>query len=214
MTLSQSLNQLTLGGSTGTNGLTIYSLPTATQRTVEIPDPLGAANFAMYNSNTVPAAGTVLIGNGTGAMTPALLSGTAGEVTVTSTSGSIVLSTPQSIATTANPTFANITATNAVTASVTGAGSVYPLIANNTTAGTSSASFTQYQIASAPKAVVGWQTGQGITIYDDVNNSVWLNQGTGVSGFVQSKNNILDSNGANQRCRHYFRTNHIIKLSQ
>jgi hypothetical protein len=56
-------------------------------------------------------AGQILIGtSGGGAPLAAQIQGTANEINVASTSGSIVLSTPQPIATTSSPTFVNVTA--------------------------------------------------------------------------------------------------------
>lgn len=60
------------------------------------------------------ANGELLIGNGTG-YSLATITGTANQVNVTNGSGSITLSTPQSIATTSSPTFSALTLTNPLT---------------------------------------------------------------------------------------------------
>jgi hypothetical protein len=60
--------------------------------------------------------GQLLIGNTTGnTLTKATLTGTTNQITVTNGNGSITLSTPQDIDTTASPTFAGATLTSATT---------------------------------------------------------------------------------------------------
>ena len=87
------------------------------------------------------------------------------------------------------PTFTSSGA-NGMTVNVVSSGSAYPVTANNQALGSNV--FTAYQIAGVMKSRVGWKTGVGIMIYDQVNSQPWLSQGTGVLGYVASYNNILD----------------------
>ena len=66
--------------------------------------------------------GQLLIGDTGAAPVAAALTGTANQVTVTNGAGSITLSTPQDIATTSSPTFANTTLTNSLILQDPGAG--------------------------------------------------------------------------------------------
>jgi len=68
--------------------------------------------------------GQLLIGSTNNAPVAASLSGTANQITVTSGSGSITLSTPQNIATSSSPTFSNLTLSGKAISAATVSGDV------------------------------------------------------------------------------------------
>ena len=85
-----------------------YDLSTGSGGTVAVVN--GGTGQTTYTN------GQLLIGNTTGnTLTKATLTGTANQVVVTNGTGSITLSTPQSIATTSSPTFAALTLTAPLT---------------------------------------------------------------------------------------------------
>lgn len=95
--------------------------------TTHVSGTLPIANGGTNNTGT-PTNGQLLIGNGT-AYTLATLTGTTNQVTVTNGAGTITLSLPQSIATTSNPTFNDLTLNGVATSRG------YTLVGNyNTTA--------------------------------------------------------------------------------
>lgn len=82
---------------------------------VNLSTDVGSSVLPVANGGTGSGSftnGQLLIGNTTGnTLTKATLTGTANQVIVTNGGGSITLSTPQSIATSSSPTFANVTIT-------------------------------------------------------------------------------------------------------
>jgi hypothetical protein len=93
----------TTRGGTGltsfTNGGAVYATSTSTLTTGTLPIASGGTALS-----TTPTNGQLLIGNGTG-YTLATLTGTTNRITVTNTSGTITLSTPQDLATGSNLQF-------------------------------------------------------------------------------------------------------------
>ena len=83
---------------------------------------LGSGTDAI-TATAVLTNGQLLIGDNSGDPTIATLTGTSNQVTVTNGAGSITLSTPQNIHTSATPTFGTITTTGNVTGSSTSTGS-------------------------------------------------------------------------------------------
>mgnify|MGYP007117568339 CR=1 FL=1 len=77
-------------------------------------DPNSVPYIDIDNSvqDRVLSNGQLLVGVTAGPPVVASLTGTADEIIVTNGVGSITLSTPQPIATTSSPTFANVTTTN------------------------------------------------------------------------------------------------------
>jgi len=83
---------------------------------------LGSGTDAI-TATAVLTNGQLLIGDNSGDPTIATLTGTSNQVTVTNGAGSITLSTPQNIHTSATPTFGTITTTGNITGSSTSTGS-------------------------------------------------------------------------------------------
>lgn len=119
------------------------------------------------------------------------LSGTTNQINVTNGSGTITLSGPQDLATVSTPQFTGVLATG------TSTGNYFGVISNNTSGVTGAGSLTQWQRAGSALLSMGWQAGIGVQFYDHVNGNVWLNQGTGVSKYVATGNNILDDGSGN-----------------
>ncbi|HZM03210.1 MAG TPA: right-handed parallel beta-helix repeat-containing protein [Candidatus Saccharimonadales bacterium] len=101
------LNTFTGNGS----GLTSLNASNVTSGTLAVAN--GGTGQTTYTD------GQLLIGNSTGnTFTPATLTGTPNEVSITNGAGSITLSTPQAIDSTARPTFASTTLTNFTAGSI------------------------------------------------------------------------------------------------
>jgi hypothetical protein len=88
----------------GTTGLTTSGGPVTTSGTITLAGTLAVANGG--TGQTTYTNGQLLIGNTTGnTLTKATLTGTSDQITITNGSGSITLSTPQSIGTASNVQF-------------------------------------------------------------------------------------------------------------
>jgi uncharacterized protein (TIGR02145 family) len=106
-----------ISGSGGTTGLTLTGGPITTSGTLTLGGTLAVANGG--TGQTTYTDGQLLIGNSTGnTLTPATLTGTSNEITVTNGHGSITLATPQAIDSTAKPTFASTTLSNFTAGSI------------------------------------------------------------------------------------------------
>ena len=128
--LNDAVNQITLDADEGSGffgtitldtltAARLYTFPDSSGEVALLPidlttsDVTGVLPIANGGTDlsTVPTNGQLLIGNGTD-YTLATLTGTVNQITVTSGSGSITLSTPQDIHTGASPTFANLNLDN------------------------------------------------------------------------------------------------------
>jgi hypothetical protein len=85
------------------NGGAVYATSTSALTTGTLPIASGGTGIT-----TAPSNGTLLIGNASSGYTSSTLTGTANRITVTNTSGTITLSTPQDIGTTANLQFSSL----------------------------------------------------------------------------------------------------------
>jgi hypothetical protein len=90
----------------------------------DVTGALPEANGGVGEDVSSAANGELMIGDGSG-LTKATITGTADQVVVTNGSGSITLSTPQSINTTSNVTFGEVTADTSVKYGDTGGGTNY-----------------------------------------------------------------------------------------
>lgn len=97
----------TTRGGTGltafTNDGAVFANSTSTLTTGTLPIVSGGTGIT-----TAPTSGTLLIGTSAGAYSSATLTGTTNRVTVTNSSGGIILSGPQDLATTSNPQFGSL----------------------------------------------------------------------------------------------------------
>ena len=119
-TLASSLN----GFLQATNGLVTS---TTSPSINALSGVLGVSNGGTGQSSFTD--GQLLIGNSTGnTLTPATLSGTANEISVTNGHGSITLSTPQAIGTGSSPTFAALSITGTTTTGGLSVGSLSGLL--------------------------------------------------------------------------------------
>ena len=125
--------------------------------------------------------GKLLIGKSTGSFALSTLTGTADQVTVTNGPGSIILSLPQSIASTSSPTFAGLTLNGPLTANSSVGTSGYALVSQG--AGLSPTWKDLLGSGSTWQGnVIGTQYGgTGLSITSAANGQLLIGNGTGFS---------------------------------